>query len=151
MAWQACIFLTIGLIVGSLLVGKALLKIIDMLMDEKEMTYSMYSALLRHLKSDRDLTSLTNEYEMIAVYGAGELGKLLLCELEKSNAKSLCVIDKNAESLSLPIPCYKPDDVLPEIDLVIVTIDRLYGEIASQLEEIVHGEIVLWEDIIKQR
>ena len=70
-----------------------------------------------------------NGYFQIAVYGMSDLGIYLLEELEASRVQIVYGIDRQAEKAAekiatgrlVGIPVYKPEDELPEADVIIVT------------------------------
>ncbi len=59
--------------------------------------------------------------QRIAVYGYGQIGKLLEKELDNCNINIEYFIDRNADNIVCNCPIYKLSDELPEIDVIIVT------------------------------
>jgi phosphoglycerate dehydrogenase-like enzyme len=76
-------------------------------------------------------------YETIAIYGAGDLGKLLYEELKHTDIKILYFVDRNAEGLHQieGIPVIDLDAVAENksIDVLVVTPLRDYNVICSEL------------------
>lgn len=89
-----------------------------------------------------------NGYKKIAIYGMHYLGESLLSELENSNIEVVYAIDKNAELRYAEVPFYKPDEVLPEVDAVIVTAFFYFDDIEEMLSDKVDCPIISIEDII---
>ncbi len=54
-----------------------------------------------------------------AIYGVGELGRILLEEIERSEISCLYCIDKNADNIDAPIKIYTPRDSMPKVDVII--------------------------------
>lgn len=86
-----------------------------------------------------------NNYQAIAVYGLGEIGKLLEEEL-KDYTKISYGIDRREVSAEFPV--YKPEDDLPEVDAVIVTPAYDFEEIEEMLNKKLNCSIYSIEDII---
>ncbi len=88
-----------------------------------------------------------NDYHKVAVYGLGRLGKQLYKELAVSDIEVVYTIDLaygGDGRFYNQIPCFHPDDDLPETDLIIVTIPgeareiipRLRGKVTCQVKSI---------------
>lgn len=126
---------------------------IDELREKYETFRGMYHGLRRLMIIKRNSPDglsdiLSSQYSRIAVYGVGEVGEILINELNPELFDVLYAIDKNADRISLNIPCYKPDDELPEADLVIISVDSAYEEIYKTLRTRFQCRIMLWEDVI---
>ena len=89
----------------------------------------------------------------IAVFDAGELGRLLYEELKDSDIKIRYFIDKNAEGINcidnIPVVMVKSIADMPEVDLVVVSpvynyeeVLRLFMEINSEIRSISFKEAV---------
>lgn len=74
-----------------------------------------------------------NGYREIAVYGVSDIGKLLIKELEGTAVRIQYGIDRNADKLTGEIPVYKPTDVLPATDMIVVTAVYFVDEIRQTL------------------
>lgn len=86
-----------------------------------------------------------NNYHSVAIYGLGNIGKLLIGEL-KGHIKICYGIDKR--DLSEEFPVYKPEDKLPEADMVIVTAAYEFEEIEEALKKKLSCPVYSIEDII---
>ena len=88
-------------------------------------------------------------YHQIAVYGAGDLGKHLIQQLKGTEVRIQYVIDK----ITFPnqvdmLPVYRPEDILPAVDAVIVTPICEYLKIKEKISEQMKCPIISLEDII---
>lgn len=86
-----------------------------------------------------------NDYHSVAVYGLGNVGKLLEEEL-KDYAEFRYGIDRRTVSAEFPV--YKPEDNLPEVDMVIVTPVYEFEEIEATLKKKLNCPVYSVEDII---
>lgn len=84
----------------------------------------------------------------IAIYGIGLLGKHLYYELENSQIEIKYVIDRGAVFKKEGIVLYRPEDDLPEVDMVVITATYAYGEISRKLREKRVKNIVSLETVI---
>lgn len=93
---------------------------------------------------------INQDYHRIAIYGMGMLGKHLLEDLCDTNIKLICGIDKNADSITLPIPVVTPDKVIYEkVDLIIVTVIHDYENIKNELTGYTTKKISSLLDLLK--
>ncbi len=72
-------------------------------------------------------------YERIAVYGIGYLGRLLLDELQGTEVKITYLIDQRSSGTE-KYPLYAPDDLLPSVDVIVVSVVHQYDYIRMQLK-----------------
>lgn len=86
-----------------------------------------------------------NEYYSVAVYGLGNVGKLLEEEL-KDYAELRYGIDRRTVSTEFPV--YRPEDDLPEVDVVIVTPAYEFEEIEEALKKKLSCPVYSIEDIV---
>ena len=110
----------------------------------------VYSYWLKRKQKGESLADYFEKggYKKIAIYGMHYLGESLLSELEDSNIKVICAIDKHAELRYTDIPLYKPEEEIPEVDAVVVTAFFFFDEIEEILREKVSCPILSIEDII---
>lgn len=109
----------------------------------------LFSVLETWLKKKQQGKSMTvflerNNYHSIAVYGLGNIGKLLENEL-KGGIKICYGIDRR--EITADFPVYKPDDDLPVVDMVIVTAAYEFEEIEEALKKKLNCPIYSIEDI----
>lgn len=112
-----------------------------------------YQLLIQWLVLKRDGKNLAeyfkyNGYDNIAIYGMRELGEQLLLELLKTDIHVKYIIDKNAEEIVCDLPKFKPEDMLPQVDAIIVTAIYYYPDIQETLEQKVKCPIISLEDVI---
>ena len=88
-----------------------------------------------------------NEYNSIAVYGMGRLGEVLCDYLVQEGLGLLFCIDCNPDYVFYDIPVYHVDDVIPNADIVIVTVmDEKVKELLQQKKI---GDAIMIEDFLK--
>lgn len=87
-------------------------------------------------------------YDNIAIYGIGYLGKHLVDELNKSELNLNYIIDKKIDRIEENIKIYKPNDILPKVDIIIVTAITEFDKIFDELEKKMECPVVSLEDII---
>lgn len=91
---------------------------------------------------------LANNYQVIAIYGMGEMGNRLYKELKETSITVEYVIDREIDNVYAEVDVYKATDDLPEVDAIIVTAFFDFSEIRHQLSEKVDYDIISLEDII---
>ncbi len=90
-------------------------------------------------------------YKSVAVYGMGNLGKVLVEELIYEGVKVEYAIDKRADNIFYAIDIYEPDDIfLKRVDVLVITALTCLSEIKEKLYEKLNCDIVFIEDIIKE-
>lgn len=85
-------------------------------------------------------------YNSVAVYGAGGVCRRVLAEFSGTDIKVLYAIDKKPVEIGIPV--YAPDDDLPAVDCVIVTVVMEYREICRCLRARLECPIFSIEEII---
>lgn len=65
----------------------------------------------------------------VALYGWGTFSKQLVEEFSESGIEIVCIIDKDTRVNTRNYPLHKPDDVIPDCDIVIVCSFYYYYEI----------------------
>lgn len=85
-------------------------------------------------------------YGSVAIYGAGGVGRHVLAELSESSIKVLYAIDQKPVEVGIPV--YTPDDNLPAVDCVIVTVVMEYKEIYRCLRGRLDCPILSIEEIV---
>lgn len=91
-----------------------------------------------------------HNYRNIAIYGMKELGKNLCDELMDSDISVDYVIDMNKKNTYKSLKLYRPDDNLPQIDIIVITAIHYYKDIKRKLEDKVKCPIISLESIIKE-
>lgn len=88
----------------------------------------------------------TKGYRSVAIYGMGEIGERLLADLKQNGVCVEYAIDRNSVAEELKI--YSPNDELPEVDVIIVTVPHVYSSVKKQLKISKNTEVVNIEQII---
>ena len=86
-----------------------------------------------------------NNYHSVAIYGLSNIGRLLEEEL-KEYAEIRYGIDRRDVSAEFPV--YKPEDPLPEVDMVVVTAAYEFEEIEDLLKRKLSCPIYSIEDMV---
>lgn len=90
------------------------------------------------------------EYKTVAVYGMRELGFHMINELENSSVRVLYCIDKNADAIKCKYEIYRPQDELPEVDVIVVTAIHYYEEIKEELSIQCSYPIVSLKEVVER-
>ena len=89
-----------------------------------------------------------NGYKSVAIYGMSAPGERLIEELEDTDIEIRYVVDRNADNIATRLPKYKPDDSLPEVDVMVVTAILAFQGIQEDMEKKVSFPIISLEDMI---
>lgn len=113
---------------------------------QRKRNRELFLAALRWLELLEDGTNLLPYFEehscrRVAIYGAAEIGSVLLKELVKDNQIEVpYFIDKNAEKQreKCGIPVYLPEEFaeLPDVDIVVVTAITFFESVYDTLVKI---------------
>ncbi len=85
----------------------------------------------------------------VAIYGIGLLGKHLYFELKDSEIEIKGIIDRETGFNRKRIALYQPEEDLPEVDMIIVTVTYAYHEISGQLKKRGIRNVISLEEIIQ--
>jgi len=91
-----------------------------------------------------------NGYDIVAIYGMGELGYRLYGELKEEGITVAYGIDKNKKIQNAELPIAKPDENLDFADVIVVTPIHIYSEIKQQLEQVCSTKIISLYDVIDE-
>ena len=84
----------------------------------------------------------------VAIYGMTEIGKCLSYELDKAGVKTNYVIDRN-RAVICECPVYSPNsDRFPEVDVIIVTAEYAFKEIAEKLSKKTDNRIISLQQLL---
>lgn len=89
-----------------------------------------------------------NGYQRVAVYGLSDLGMYLLEELKGTSVDVVYGIDKRAKRLKAELPVLTPEEMLPEVDVIIVTAVYFFSEIDMLLRGRVSCPVISLEDVL---
>ncbi len=125
-------------------------KYVSLIKSTKKNNY--YFGLLKIWMSKRNQGKSIGNYlrsigiEKTAVYGFGDIGKLLCEEIALDKIEIECVIDRNR--IESHYRFYTIEDTIPNPQAVIVTPYLEYDQISEMLKGIFDCEIISLEDII---
>lgn len=141
-----------GATVGSLVTSNKMNDIICDKQIEKEkfrIMYQMMEKWMRIKMAKKTLATYfeTYDYKNIAIYGMGDIGKLLLEELSGSTINVKYGIDRKATGEG-EVVVVNPDDKLEKVDAIVVTAIAYFDEIEEMLSEKVNCPIISLEDIV---
>ncbi|MGN0653411.1 MAG: hypothetical protein ACI4KD_00650 [Oscillospiraceae bacterium] len=147
-----CVSALAGVVTATAITGSKMNKIACEKNTEKEKFRMMYHAVekwMRLKQSGKNLSSYFEAYgyKKIAIYGVGDLGKLLINELEDTSITIEYAIDKNVES-NEKIKVVKPDGDLSRVDAIVVTAIAYFDDINEDISKKVQCPIISLEDII---
>ena len=89
-------------------------------------------------------------YQKIAIYGMSYAGNRLVKELAGTGIEIKYGIDKDADNICSDVKIYKPQDIMEDVDVVVVTPIFFFNEIAEELEKKYSCQIISLEDIINE-
>lgn len=89
-------------------------------------------------------------YHNIAVYGIGKIGLHLLNELRNGNIKVCYGIDKNNKKIDCEIDVYNPEQQLPNVDAIVITVINQYREISEMLRKNMNCSMITVEEVIQE-
>lgn len=87
-------------------------------------------------------------YHRIAVYGMSYAGETLCLELKDSGITVAYGIDRNADVMHQEIEMKKPEDELPEVDAVVVTVVYYFDAIEQDLKQKMNCPVLSLGDIV---
>ena len=87
-------------------------------------------------------------YQRIAVYGMSYAGETLCRELKDSGIEIVYGIDQNADVMCKDIEMKKPEEELPQVDAVVVTVVYYFDAIEETLKQKVDCPILSLGDIV---
>lgn len=142
-----------GGMVGSQYAAIQAEKRMDAYEKDNEKFRAFYNLLVQWMMLKNDGNKLSeylelNQYHTIAVYGMKELGQLLVDELQDTDVSVAYIIDQNKDKIVSELPCYYPDDKLPEVDAVVVTAIYYYQEIEERMCKKIQCPIISLEDLV---
>lgn len=112
--------------------------------------WTLYDKWLSKLESNHRIEDyfLKMGYKKIAIYGIGMIGKHLINEIDEDLI--LYGIDQKGNELKMNFPIYYPNEKLPEVDVVVVTIVSDFYHILKNLEGIVNCPVVSIEEVVER-
>lgn len=104
----------------------------------------------RRQKALGDWLAQTRQVHTVALYGLGVLGRQFAAELEGSPVKILYAIDRDTTKTSVDFPVLKMEEILPPVELVIVTPAYDFDIIRDKLKVKLACPIIQAEMLIKE-
>lgn len=91
-------------------------------------------------------------YQKIAIYGMGKLGMHLVRELKQGGISVDFGIDKKGDTgiKDTEIRIYSPEQKMPDVDAVVITVTDQYAKISSMLSKEMKCPMVTIEEIIQE-
>lgn len=141
-----------GLGAGAMLAAKGENRIICRKQESAEKFRIMYQMMERWMQIKQEGRTIAEffkvaGYHNIAIYGMGDIGQLLLQELNQTGITVLYGIDKSSD-IKTSVPVYQPTQKLHNVDAVIVTAIAYYDEIEEMLSKTLKCPIVSMENIV---
>ena len=143
----------IGFIVSGIVVGHIFRNIMKMDNQAIKKITRYYNILNKWLTLRQQQKTIVeffekNGYKTVAIYGMKELGERLVTELENTGIVVKCIIDQNTVVINKNILVLRPDDFIPDVDVVVVTASYYFSEIKKRLKGRVHGDVVSIDDVV---
>lgn len=89
-----------------------------------------------------------NGYKKIAIYGMGDIGNVLMKELENTDVQVVYGIDQRADTLKGDIDIVTIDDLLEKVDVIVITAIASADSIKQELSQKVDYPIISIEEIV---
>lgn len=119
--------------------------------------YEMYQILLNwsFVGSNQIVKWLKNKnYKKVAIYGMGDMGRKLHRDLEQSKIEVSYTMDQYAGSMTATVPLVTASQfkVMPEVDIVIVTVVQSFDVVKRELisKGCDEGKIISLKDVINE-
>ena len=96
---------------------------LEFMVEKAQMNYELTRDWLHLKQRGHSLAEYFKEqkYSQIVLYGGGDLGQLLIAELEKGDVEIICVYDNNANNLYLEKKTEVYKGQVIEADCVVIT------------------------------
>lgn len=142
-----------GFCLGIICFGNGCLKKIEQQRRFVEKYESLFQLMCRWTKNIQEEQNIAEwfekcDYRHIAIYGMGVVGRCMMRELEGSKIVIDYVIDLKEKCDMGSLTVYKPTDILPEVDCIIVTPIANFDEIEDVLRLKLNCPIISLEDVI---
>lgn len=103
---------------------------------------------LKEQKNSIEKILKNKDYNSIAIYGLGAMGKHIYEDLKNSDVKVDYAIDVCAGSIYSDLKIFSMDYDLPKVDAVVVTVTYSFNKIKKQLQDKVDCPIINLEDLL---
>lgn len=118
-------------------------------LEKRQLYYSVMVAWVDCLQHNISIGDYLKKkgIQTIGIYGMQAIGERVFCDLMQNGINPVCIIDKS-DDIYGEIPIYRPEEQLPELDMIIVTAEYYYAEIKETLLVNDNCEIVALSTII---
>lgn len=125
-------------------------RIMEKLIFMKQNVQKQYDFLYQWQLKDKNLMYKNIENKKIAIYGLGRFGELLYRDLRKRPVKIMYGIDKEVDGFH-NLTVKTPDKSFTDVDAIVIAVINGATEIKNMLSTKFNGEVILIEDLIKQK
>ena len=84
----------------------------------------------------------------VAIYGNSYIGKRLYHSLQENGVEVTCFIDRNAAYLEEEIPVYPPQEGLPKVDMIIISLVEAVEAIGEELAQLSEVRICSFAELL---
>ena len=147
----------VGIITGTIITTTWQKKFfLKQLVEEKQMSqkhldlYLLMNQWVKIKQDGKDIGTYLKErnFSSVAVYGLSYVGQTLVEELKNGEVHVKYGIDRKANGDFEGLKVYKPEEELPNVDVVIVTSIAFMPEIEERLSQKMSCPIISIEDIL---
>ena len=121
---------------------------------KRDRYYQWYKTLYQWIMIRQDKIKVAeyfkkNNYEQVAIYGMGELGRLLVRELNDSDIEIPFTIDQNAGNIAISgIKVISLKDINEKADVIVVTVIDKFDSIKADIKKYVDVPVVSLDDVL---
>ena len=142
----------IGFIIGVIIVWRFMEKVVFSIEKISEKHAALFRLMNNWVINYQNKSKLSDGLEemgirTVAIYGLSCVGETLYNELVGTGIEVKYGIDQSIEFFG-KLPVYKKEDMLPQVDLIIVTAITSYKDIEAELIKKVNCRIISIEEII---
>lgn len=114
--------------------------------------FYIYNEWMKLQEQDIYISSYLKQlgYKDVAIYGDSYIGKRLYHDLKKGGMNIPFFIDMNAKYLSEDIPIYMPDEDIPKVDIIIISLVEEGNSIMGRLSHKTEAKILSIIELIGQ-
>ncbi len=118
--------------------------------DDKDKKYNLIFNWIDRLLSGKSIKGylIKREIKRVSIYGAGQLGALLIRDLENSEISIIDLIDSVEGKFIGKRSAIKIEEMSSEIDAVIVTVIEGYEDIRKDIKQNLNVEVISLKEIV---
>lgn len=116
-----------------------------------ERNYNLLYKWIKKKQSHQEISDyfIQHGYRKVAIYGMGELGKLLYTEINREGLTILYFIDQKGNELHNDIPVFSPtESYFPPVDVVIVSIIDEFPYIYNAIRKKMKADIISLDTVV---